>query len=214
RGHGADRGDRGQRGGRARGVAQPRGARPDRRRSAAGAERSRRPVRHPPRRHRARGCAARRRRGGVVPARAAHAPASDADSDAPDSGGSVVVSRGLAQRAGRIAARPRRLDGPVRRSPGGLSAGRWTRHHSARVGPRGGRMAGSKTFHYLVVPDSVGSFLLPEIRYAYYDFAAGDYTAARAPPRALAVAQGAEPRAARPLPPLDRSASTTWSTAL
>src|SRR5207249_1257722 len=34
------------------------------------------------------------------------------------------------------------------------------------------------------------------------------------PPRALAVAQGAEPRAARPLPPLDRSASTTWSTAL
>src|SRR5439155_11516851 len=80
---------------------------------------------------------------------------------------------------------------------------------TVRVEPRGGRMAGRKTFHYLVVPDSVGSFLLPEIRYAYYDFAAGDYTAARAPPRALAVAQGAEPRAARPLPPLDRSASTT-----
>src|SRR3989442_11306976 len=85
---------------------------------------------------------------------------------------------------------------------------------TVRVEPRGGRIAGSKTFHYLVVPDSVGSFLLPEMRYVYYDFAVGDYTAARAPPRALAVAQGAEPRAARPLPPLDRSVSETWSSAL
>src|SRR5947208_5813290 len=101
---------------------------------------------------------------------------------------------------------------PVMRWPAGFRA--YPGEATVRVEPRGGRMAGSKTFHYLVVPDSVGSFLLPEIRYAYYDFAAGDYTAARAPPRALAVAQGAEPRAARPLPPLDRSASTTWSTAL
>ena len=101
---------------------------------------------------------------------------------------------------------------PVMRWPAGFRA--YPGEATVRVEPRGGRMAGSKTFHYLVVPDSVGSFLLPEIRYAYYDFAAGDYTAARAPPRALAVAQGAEPRAARPLPPLDRSASTTWSTGL
>src|SRR5439155_1328847 len=81
---------------------------------------------------------------------------------------------------------------PVMRWPAGFRA--YPGEATVRVEPRGGRMAGSKTFHYLVVPDSVGSFLLPEIRYAYYDFAAGDYTAARAPPRALAVAQGAEPR--------------------
>src|SRR2546425_13297643 len=37
-----------------------------------------------------------------------------------------------------------------------------------RVEPRDGRIAGTKTFHYLVVPDSTGSFLLPEIRYPYY----------------------------------------------
>jgi len=101
---------------------------------------------------------------------------------------------------------------PVMRWPAGFRA--YPGEATVRVEPRGGRIAGSKTFHYLVVPNSVGSFLLPEMRYAYYDFAAGDYTTARAPPRALAVAQGAEPRAARPLPPLDRSVSETRSTAL
>src|SRR6266571_1454450 len=101
---------------------------------------------------------------------------------------------------------------PVMRWPAGFRA--YPGEATVRVEPRGGRIAGSKTFHYLVVPDSVGSFLLPEMRYAYYDFAVGDYTAARAPPRALAVARGAEPRAARPLPPLDRSVSETWSSAL
>src|SRR5204863_114640 len=57
-------------------------------------------------------------------------------------------------------------------------------------------------------------FPLPEGRYAYYDRAAGDAAVARAAPRALAVGQGAEPRAARPLPPLDRSAREAWTTAL
>src|SRR5205823_2548650 len=54
-------------------------------------------------------------------------------------------------------------------------------------------------------------FLLPEVRYTYYDFATGGYTTARSAPRGLAVAQGAEPRAARPLPPLDRSADEAWT---
>jgi len=85
---------------------------------------------------------------------------------------------------------------------------------TVRVEPRGGRMAGSKTFHYLVVADSAGSFLLPEVRYTYYDLTAGAYTAARAAPRPLAVAQGAEPRAARPLPPLDRSRGEAWVDAI
>src|SRR5207248_2590238 len=77
---------------------------------------------------------------------------------------------------------------------------------TVRVESQGGQIGGSKTFHYLAVPDSVGAFLLPEVRYAYYDRVAGDAAVARAAPRALAVGQGAEPRAARPLPPLDRSA--------
>src|SRR5205807_1079692 len=85
---------------------------------------------------------------------------------------------------------------------------------TVRVESKGGQIGGSKTFRYLAVPDSAGAFLLPEVRYAYYDVAAGAAAVARAAPRALAVGQGAEPRAARPLPPLDRSPREAWSTAL
>jgi hypothetical protein len=71
-----------------------------------------------------------------------------------------------------------------------------------RVVPDAGRIAGSKTFHFLAVPDSSGNFVLPEVHYAYFDPAAGRYDVARAGPRAIVVAPGAEPRAARALPPL------------
>src|SRR6266581_5989604 len=64
-----------------------------------------------------------------------------------------------------------------------------------RITPRDGRIAGTKVFHYLVMPDSAGSFLLPEVRYPYYDLAAGDYRAATIAPRALAVAPGIVPPA-------------------
>ena len=85
---------------------------------------------------------------------------------------------------------------------------------TVRVESQGGRIGGSKTFHYLAVPDSAGAFPIPEVRYPYYDVAAGDAAVARAAPRSLAVGQGAEPRAARPLPPLDRSTREAWTTAL
>jgi hypothetical protein len=71
-----------------------------------------------------------------------------------------------------------------------------------RVTPEAGRIAGSKTYHFLAVPDSSGNFVLPEVRYPYFDAAHGRYEVARAAPRALVVAPGAEPRAARALPPL------------
>ena len=73
---------------------------------------------------------------------------------------------------------------------------------TTRLTPLGGLIAGTKTFHYLVVPDSAGSFLLPEVRYPYYDLGTGGYVVVRVAPRTLAVAPGAEPRAARALPPL------------
>ena len=71
-----------------------------------------------------------------------------------------------------------------------------------RLAPDGGRIAGSKTFHFLAVPDSSGNFVLPEVRYPYFDPLAGRYQVASAGPRALVVAPGPEPRAARVLPPL------------
>ncbi len=80
-----------------------------------------------------------------------------------------------------------------------------------RIAPRDGRIAGTKVFHYLVMPDSAGSFLLPEVRYPYYDLAAGAYRAATVAPRPLAVAPGIEPHAARALPPLARGRAPEWA---
>jgi len=71
-----------------------------------------------------------------------------------------------------------------------------------RVATDAGRIAGAKTFHFLAVPDSSGNFVLPELRYPYFDATAGRYQMATAAPRALAVARGGEPKAARVLPPL------------
>src|SRR5256885_17076313 len=48
-----------------------------------------------------------------------------------------------------------------------------------RIEARDGRIAGAKTFHYLVMPDSAGSFPLPAGRYSSYRPPAGG---ARAPP--------------------------------
>src|SRR4029077_16769901 len=42
-----------------------------------------------------------------------------------------------------------------------------------RVEARDGRIAGAKTFHYLVMPDSAGSFQLPPGRFPHYAIAAG-----------------------------------------
>ena len=73
---------------------------------------------------------------------------------------------------------------------------------STRVEPRAGRIAGAKTIQYLVVPDSSGSFVLPEVRYPYFDPVAGAYVIARVPPRTIAVEPGTTAAAARPVPPL------------
>jgi hypothetical protein len=84
----------------------------------------------------------------------------------------------------------------------------------SRIEPQAGRVAGTKTFHYLVVPDSAGAMLLPDVRYPYYDIVARGYRVATAAPRALAVAQGSEPRPARALPPLAHDAGRVWTDAL
>jgi len=52
------------------------------------------------------------------------------------------------------------------------------------LAPDAGRIAGTKTFHFLAVPDSSGNFVLPEVRYPYFDAEAGRYVIASAGPRA------------------------------
>src|SRR5256885_5026219 len=78
------------------------------------------------------------------------------------------------------------------------------------IAPRDGRIAGTKVFHYLVMPDSAGSFLLPEVRYPYYDLAAGEYPAAAVGPRPPAGAPGIEPPAGRPPPPPPPRSRPPW----
>lgn len=107
--------------------------------------------------------------------------------------------------AGNVAMWPE----PPIRLPSGFRS--YSGETGTRIAPRDGRIAGAKIFHYLVMPDSAGSFLLPEVRYAYYDLSAGDYRAVRIGPRALAVAPGLEPRAARALPPLARGRNPEWA---
>lgn len=80
-----------------------------------------------------------------------------------------------------------------------------------RITARDGRIGGTKTFHYLVMPDSAGSFELAAVRYPYHDLATGDVVAVTLASRPLAVAAGTEPRAARALPPLAPGAGTIWT---
>jgi hypothetical protein len=89
---------------------------------------------------------------------------------------------------------------PALRWPAGFRS--YPAETEVRLAPAQGRIAGSKTFRFLAVPDSAGSVVLPDVRYDYFDIAAGRYQVAVAAARVLAVAAGAEPRAARVLPPL------------
>lgn len=85
---------------------------------------------------------------------------------------------------------------------------------SVSLEPKDGLIAGTKTFSYLVVPDSAGSFVVPELRYAYYDLDGRHYSMARTAPQSLTVLAGSEPRAARPLPPLLETHGETWVDAM
>ncbi|HKW41508.1 MAG TPA: BatD family protein [Gemmatimonadales bacterium] len=118
--------------------------------------------------------------------------------------GEPIAATATIAGAGNVALWPE----PALRWPAGFRA--YTGETGMHVEPRAGRIAGSKSFHYLVVPDSAGSFVMPEVRYRYYDLATGSYATAGLPPRAVAVAPGIEPRAARALPPLAARSAPAW----
>ena len=98
---------------------------------------------------------------------------------------------------------------PVVRWPVGFRG--YPAETEVRLASTQGRVGGSKTFRFLAVPDSAGSVVLPEVRYDYFDIGAGRYQTAIAAPRVLAVAAGAEPRAARALPPLLPRGEAPWA---
>jgi BatD DUF11 like domain len=75
-----------------------------------------------------------------------------------------------------------------------------------------GRVGGTKTFRYLVVPDSVGPLALPAVTYAYYDLAARSYRSAGVAATSLPVTASGESAATAALPPaLMVPSSPSWS---
>jgi hypothetical protein len=81
-----------------------------------------------------------------------------------------------------------------------------------QVNPVEGRLGGTKTFRYLVVPDSAGAVTVPGVSYAYYDLAAHGYRTASVGPASLPVAPGEEAATSAALPPpLLQGSSPAWS---
>jgi len=76
---------------------------------------------------------------------------------------------------------------------------------------RNGRVAGAKTFSAVVVPDSAGRFVVPDVRYAFYDLSTGRYREAVVPPRTLVVAPATGPRPARSVLRLMESNQGGWA---
>jgi hypothetical protein len=70
-----------------------------------------------------------------------------------------------------------------------------------RVGATDGRLGGTKTFRYMVVPDSVGALALPAVSYAYFDLASNRYLTAVVRAASVPVAPGGEATASTALPP-------------
>jgi hypothetical protein len=70
-----------------------------------------------------------------------------------------------------------------------------------QVSTTDGRLGGTKTFRYLVVPDSAGPLTLPAVNYGYYDLKDRAYRTAGVPASALPVATGGEAVASVALPP-------------
>ncbi|MGH7580840.1 MAG: BatD family protein, partial [Gemmatimonadales bacterium] len=82
-----------------------------------------------------------------------------------------------------------------------------------RVAVTEGRIGGTKTFRYLVVPDSVGVLLLPAVNYSYFDLATQRYLTAALPAASVPVAPGGEATASTALPPpllRGTSPSVSW----
>ncbi|HKE89328.1 MAG TPA: BatD family protein [Gemmatimonadales bacterium] len=101
---------------------------------------------------------------------------------------------------------------PALRWPGGFRA--YPEETTVRLESLGGHVGGSKTFRFLVMPDSAGVFLLPEVRYPYYDSSVKRYQVATLAARSFVASQGREPRAARATPQLLAPGGYDWSDAL
>ena len=82
-----------------------------------------------------------------------------------------------------------------------------------RVSTTEGRVGGSKTFRYLVVPDSAGALALPPVQYGYFDLASDRYAELTVASTSVPVTTASETAAAAALPPAllrDDRPAITW----
>ena len=93
--------------------------------------------------------------------------------------------------------------------PGSLHA--YPGEEDTQIETRGGTIEGTKTVRYLVVPDSSGNVLLPQVRYPYFDPSTRAYAVATVPPRTIPVAPGLGAAASRPNLPLLASDAPAWA---
>src|SRR5512143_1200973 len=82
---------------------------------------------------------------------------------------------------------------------------------TTRIGAIEGRVGGTKTFRYMLVSDSAGAFLLPAVRYPYFDSDGGDYRVLTVGARSIVATPGTDPQASRPLPPLLPAGTRPWA---
>lgn len=98
---------------------------------------------------------------------------------------------------------------PALRLPTGFRS--YPEETTVRITSPNGRVAGTKTFRYMVVPDSAGAFLLPAVRYPYFDAGARKYRVIEVAARSIVAAPGAQSGAARALPPLLEPRGRPWA---
>ncbi|NNG15818.1 MAG: hypothetical protein HKM89_04995 [Gemmatimonadales bacterium] len=102
---------------------------------------------------------------------------------------------------------------PASRWPPGVRS--YPDQSEERIQPVDGRIAGSKRFRYLVIPDSAGTMLLPPLVYRYYDTRRRRYREATVPAARVAVAPPATQVSSGALPPaLLRSSGAPLDTRL
>lgn len=139
-------------------------------------------------------------------------------------GGAITLDRALNPRSGR-AGEPFTMD-VLLRGEGNIALWpapeiSWPQHlraYTERVADRieitDGKLGGTKTFRYLVIPDSARTAGLPALSYQYFDPGTRDFTVTRSPAMTYLVAPGNSAAVSRvspaPLQLRDRPAPARW----
>lgn len=98
---------------------------------------------------------------------------------------------------------------PVLHLPAGFRS--YPEETTVRISSSNGHVAGTKTFRYVAVPDSAGSFLVPTVRYPYFESATGQYKVVEVAARSIVAVPDSESGAARAAPPLLEPGSPPWA---